>query len=606
MIDPIRHYSLTAMATVHDEEALTALELMGRNAAKTNEVIKQVNANTQKIEESYDAIPDMVKAEVTEQTKVQFDKVYETIDELHAEIPETNIRPGTVQNGSLYSGMFGNDLLELRQNHYISMANRWSGGAGYISQDTGEVIPHTAYTVSAQIPVEYGMYCKIDTGIYGNQVYPVACYTAAGRFVGVKGAKGNATWDIVTHEVVIDRGDIAYIRIIAGTQTISNTRVELYTLKDFSVNEINLATREHWHMHAKNRTNTITDRAQIKCWYKLPSDWVGTDKFSIGITLAKYSNVAPDGLTYRVFAAISDTSYDSQQPESAAGYRYLRSRTIDVNNFMVIANAAGEKTTHVCLLIDIMADDPSKYIDAWLLPPVLVRDKDGLKIYPTTPECHGGVTGDYVNVVRAGAALSSAYRKKILGIGDSLMSGNSLNRIYSWFNIAAGALDMQINNAAVNGMPVSYPDATQASMDSTINDYLEAEKYDYVVVQGGANDKRLNVPLDTFRSGVRNIIMKIMDKQPGAKILFATNWHRTDNANSLGLYDYEYVAAMIEECEEYGVPCVNNYAESINLTLPGTSWADQGWVVAQQPDIHFSKAGNKFVADRYVAELMKL
>lgn len=52
MIEKIGHYSLTNPATVYDEEALTALELAGRTAAKTNECIEAVNGIPQRVSET--------------------------------------------------------------------------------------------------------------------------------------------------------------------------------------------------------------------------------------------------------------------------------------------------------------------------------------------------------------------------------------------------------------------------------------------------------------------------------------------------------------------------------------------------------------------------
>lgn len=49
MIDKLNHYSLTNPTSVYDEEAMTALELAGRTAAKVNECVEQVNGIPQKI-----------------------------------------------------------------------------------------------------------------------------------------------------------------------------------------------------------------------------------------------------------------------------------------------------------------------------------------------------------------------------------------------------------------------------------------------------------------------------------------------------------------------------------------------------------------------------
>lgn len=52
MINPLNtHFSFTNPASIHDEEALTALELAGRQSAKINEVVKDHNALRQETEE---------------------------------------------------------------------------------------------------------------------------------------------------------------------------------------------------------------------------------------------------------------------------------------------------------------------------------------------------------------------------------------------------------------------------------------------------------------------------------------------------------------------------------------------------------------------------
>ena len=68
MIEKINHYSLTTPASVYDEEALTALELAGRTAAKVNEVVGDQNDLRQETEQTLDkfenkTIPAEVKDE---------------------------------------------------------------------------------------------------------------------------------------------------------------------------------------------------------------------------------------------------------------------------------------------------------------------------------------------------------------------------------------------------------------------------------------------------------------------------------------------------------------------------------------------------------------
>ena len=62
MIDKLKHYSLNAPSSVYDEEALTALELAGRTAAKVNEVVDFTN-------ESIADIPNVVAKDVNDHIK---------------------------------------------------------------------------------------------------------------------------------------------------------------------------------------------------------------------------------------------------------------------------------------------------------------------------------------------------------------------------------------------------------------------------------------------------------------------------------------------------------------------------------------------------------
>lgn len=77
MIEKMKHYSFTTPASIHDEEALTALELTGRTGAKMNEVIDEVNnfteSTTKTINEHQtviDSVPELVNTEVNKLKEV--------------------------------------------------------------------------------------------------------------------------------------------------------------------------------------------------------------------------------------------------------------------------------------------------------------------------------------------------------------------------------------------------------------------------------------------------------------------------------------------------------------------------------------------------------
>ena len=61
------HYSFTNPASIYDEEALTALELAGRTAAKMNEVVDDQNALRQETESHLKAQDETIDARMASQ-----------------------------------------------------------------------------------------------------------------------------------------------------------------------------------------------------------------------------------------------------------------------------------------------------------------------------------------------------------------------------------------------------------------------------------------------------------------------------------------------------------------------------------------------------------
>lgn len=91
------HYSFTTPASVHDEEALTALELAGRTAAKVNEVVDGVNNANKKADDTLTEMQTRASAmEAKNDAAVAFlyagtqqipDLVEQQIDYFHESIP---------------------------------------------------------------------------------------------------------------------------------------------------------------------------------------------------------------------------------------------------------------------------------------------------------------------------------------------------------------------------------------------------------------------------------------------------------------------------------------------------------------------------------------
>lgn len=638
MIDKIRHFALTHWMSVHDEEAMTALELQGRTAAKLNEVIDELNQQGINIRDALDAIPDeigdqlramleggtlsqIVGVEALRELGADLDALERQIDQLvlgstqtdgNAELIDARsgyttlgdvvrklitgdafedaVRPGTVKGGRIFAGMLGGDLAARSACRYtIPMAGHWTGGNAYYSADL-ERMEHNGYNLTDMIPCKYGDAFELDSYIFGGLVYPAAVFNSAGVCVEVLGDPGEGDWVMHRQTVTVGAPNAAYISFVCGTGYVQQFRAVKLGVPQMD----QPITGGYWRLRAKNRTDTITDRAQIRCSFPLTP---GAGMHSIPVQILRADNVK--GITCRIFAALGDRSYETQLPESAAAYSFDPSSGImPVFDQLFTETGDGVPYTHVCLFLDFLAADPAEYMDVWIAPPQL----DGT-VPAVNPSVHGGLSTDTLSVVAPAAAGSPAYGKRVLGMGDSLMRGNTLPINESWFSLAAGALGMTYYNAGVNGSPVA------PAADSTAPDSMRARiahaltvlpAPDYFVLTGGANDKRLNVPLDDFRTALVEIIDAVRASNPACKILLGTNWRRTSNANSLGLTDSDYVVAMLEVAEQKSVHSFNNYSTGINLLDPAVAaWADEGLVSTGTADLHFSREANRQIADKY-------
>lgn len=652
MLNKISHYALTNHNTVYDEEALSSLELAARNAAKINEAVEVINQQISIIESEISKFEDYANAAVDEaidngtitkklsdivwgDLKTSYDELSKRIDNLVTgsgdealTLPEIvdarqgykqtydsigqhlravangnalsdAIRPGTVNAGRIMAGMFGGEVRDMYTiREIISLAGRWTDN-GYVDSDTLEFVEHTGYSATNYIPCEYGDVFLIDTNIFGNKVRPAVVYDANLNVLDVLGAAGESNWDTVRSEVHVTKGNAAYIRFICGAGYQSTCRVYRVAMKQSPDTLAAEMARGYLHMHAKNRTDTVTDRAQIKCWFPLPESHSGNMPCRVFLQLHNAENVR--GWTVRIFNATSGATYDEAANGSAVGYEYDPAYGLAINFTAAGATTEGTPVNHVAFFIDLIAENAGQYMDATLPKVTLYYGTNETPIQGVGYALHGALVTDSLNVVDPCAAASPLHKKRVLGLGDSLMRGNTLSIDKSWFNIMCGSVDADGYNAAVNGQSMSGTDSIASKVNTTL---LNFPKPDYVIVQGGANDLRLSVPMATFRTALHTIVTALRTNNPRVKILFATNWQRSSYVNSQNLKESDYVEAMLEEAEAMNIPCVNNYADSLNLTDPVTAaWADEGIATGGEANIHFSVEANRYLAPAFRKEL---
>ena len=212
---------------------------------------------------------------------------------------------------------------------------------------------------------------------------------------------------------------------------------------------------------------------------------------------------------------------------------------------------------------------------------------------------------------------SRLYGKTIVAIGDSLFHGNKDCIGNTWLEMMARRNEMTLYNYGQNGNTVSEQSVEQQPLPPMCVRYADmADGADYVVVLGGANDKRLNVPLGgidskdthTFCGALNTLIAGITEKYPRARILFMTNYNRWPDKNKIGLSDIDYVEAMLKVCAKWSVPCFDNYhCCGISFQNPAhAAWMDEGLVRGDGANRHFSSEAYEWLSHKYQAILESL
>ncbi len=212
--------------------------------------------------------------------------------------------------------------------------------------------------------------------------------------------------------------------------------------------------------------------------------------------------------------------------------------------------------------------------------------------------------------------MSNLTGKTLVAIGDSLIHGNKLGNEVTWVNKLAKKHNMTVYNHGINGNPVAVQTTEPQRVPMCVR-YADMEDgADYVVVLGGANDKRLHVPIgeidsedtSTFCGALNTLILGLTAKYPKAKFLFLTNYDRWRSKNAEGLSDIDYVDAMLAVCARWGMPCFDNYRQAgFSFYNPAQcEWIDEGCVLEGKSNRHFSDEGYDFLLTRYEALLEAL
>ena len=207
--------------------------------------------------------------------------------------------------------------------------------------------------------------------------------------------------------------------------------------------------------------------------------------------------------------------------------------------------------------------------------------------------------------------MSELAGKTLLALGDSLIRGNRLPPGSTWVELLAQRESMTTFNYGINGNTVALVD--EASEPMCLRWRQMPPEADYVVVLGGANDKRLNVPIGvgddpevrTFTGALRQLGEGLLARYPRAKLLFLTNYCRYPGENAIGVPEVAYVDTMLSVAEKLGIACFDNYRYS-GICFQSDPWMDEGVSLSMTPNRHLSASAYRYLLPLYTGLLKNL
>lgn len=208
--------------------------------------------------------------------------------------------------------------------------------------------------------------------------------------------------------------------------------------------------------------------------------------------------------------------------------------------------------------------------------------------------------------------------KTLAALGDSLIYGSRLGNEKTWVNLLGKKHGMKVYNYGENGNPVARQEIEPERVPMCDRCLELPADADYIVILGGANDKRLHVPIGemtmenrdaaTFAGALNLLLERVTQRSPKARLLLMTNYNRWPSKNRLGLSDIDYVDAMLQIAGLWSLPCFDNYRNSgISFQNPAQlAWIDEGLSLGTAANHHFSEEAYRWLLPRYEAALESL
>lgn len=712
MIEKINHYSFTTPASVHDEEALTALELAGRLGAKMNEVVKNQNELVMKTAEDIQKHGDYlteeirkleeitVPAEVSDEfmLRLQNGTFTDIIGVYLGNLQERlNTLSRAVSNGEVSSGTDA-EVIDIRTTlsgftmtnagetvrqleGYIQTLfndNMMADVTKLINWNRNKAISKTGQIVS----VENGKWAvgsitlkKGDIVDYSLLGTPNTCVLASGNSSEpASGIVAGKDEGVVVHGLykvksnletvyfMSDMNNIDLTAIRVGKSSISDYYWDTGYYIDYNGELVEEPAKLHGvvYIPIEIPPNSMLT-ADLQCspsvqaitlcdedGNNLPARVLG--KNGNKRETYSYINALPIPVYVRLCSRVNkmwddetiETTFFNDTNIQIKPIPKYRVPTFTIGNGHISVSTNAVKNDGVYKYSDMIMLFPNETIrfpsagseGAWLLSEWdgynrefiqgLVKGDSRFRwVEYTNTEDHPVFVRTCAKVVSSGGTDNAIfeseftnvkiyvkdvyysdvknhplYEKKIALFGDSLLAGNHTGKDSTWWNLLAHKYNMTTEFYGGNGHTLSntYLQDSGSIYGSALDNYKGGA--DYCVVLGGANDYRLNVPIDDFKYDVSGLLGLIQTQSPKTKIQVLTNMKRyPDTRNEAGHIEKDYVDALISVCEDLGIPVFNNYTQSgVRFNTTTHSWVDEGLVKALQYDDPSLSNANKHLS----------
>ena len=188
------------------------------------------------------------------------------------------------------------------------------------------------------------------------------------------------------------------------------------------------------------------------------------------------------------------------------------------------------------------------------------------------------VKGDtVVKTINQGISIDKLSGKTALFVGDSIMDGANYNHVYEesiqykgWYDRLARYYGMVTEEVAQKGWALTNYETSHRSQIVTQLDMAKKTSYDFVVLEGGVNDVRIDqdnadIVIDwgtidedpakedygdsTIAGAMQNLIIATQEKFPEAKIVYIINHYYGATDENM----QKYVAMVKDACRVHGI-----------------------------------------------------